>query len=71
MPHDKYDEDAVRILETLSDVKGLQSRGINNRWIENCTDLVEQYRRLEQQARQLEAELSRQEEQSSDDTLVL
>ena len=71
MPHDKYDEDAGRILETLSDEKGLQSRGINNRWIENCADLVEQYRRLEQQARQLEAELSRQEEQSSDDTLVL
>lgn len=71
MPHDKYDEDAGRVIEELSDVKGLRARGIDKRWIENCAALVEEYRRLEQQARKLEAELSRQEDQSSGDTIVL
>ena len=71
MPHEKSDDGTSRIVQLLSDARQLRDSGVGEPWIHKCEDLVSEYRRLELRFRQLEADISASEPQSSDDTIVL
>lgn len=71
MPNENRDDETQRIARKLSDAERLAGQGISNEWIQSCGDLVSEFQRLQQQFRDLEAQLARTESESSQDTLLL
>jgi hypothetical protein len=71
MPNDHNDAETQRIVRDLSDAQRLAGRGVSDEWIRSCAELVDELQQLQSKFRDLEAQLSRTESASSQDTLLL
>jgi len=71
MPNDNLDNEMQRIVRELSDARRLSSLGVSDEWLRACAELVGEFQRLQQRFQELDAQLSRSEGESSQDTLLL
>ncbi|MBL8850123.1 MAG: hypothetical protein JNG89_10580 [Planctomycetaceae bacterium] len=70
MPDSNPDPNAQRLIRRLGDVAALRDQGVDDQWIARCAELVTEWQALERRFKELEASLSRSEDQGGQDTIV-
>ena len=70
MPDSPSDPDFQRMIRRLGDAAALRRQGVDDQWIARCAELVGEWRQLEERFRELEAGLSKTDQQGGQDTVV-